>query len=349
MNRHKFNSTQFALLLISPLIASPALSQSSVESSAGALEEVIVTATKRAANLQDVPVSVGVVRGDFLEELRLQNVADLTQFVPNLSWQDGRESKARGFNIRGIGTATFNDGVEDSVGVVVDGVPLARAAMGLYDMYDIEMVEVLRGPQGTTFGKSASAGVVSFTTNNPNPDEFQAEVTASYGDMDLNEETKISGFVTGPITDELAYRFTGFRNDRGGIVRDYFRDTDDWSREQFGGRAKLLWTPNDDLTAVLSVDYLKEENECCAEIPMEITNPNGRMARLVAPLLPNPIDDENRSIAQDGRMYSWNKVGGILLRFDWEFAGHTLTSLSAFRSWETFKSRRQNTRQFFLL
>ncbi len=144
----------------------------------GALSEVIVTATKRATNILDVPASVSVISGELLDKLRANDVADLTQFVPNLSFQDGREAKIKAFNIRGIGTSTFNDGVEDSVGIVVDGVTLGRAAMGMYDLFDVDHIEVLRGPQGWLFGKSASAGVVNVVTKDPNRREFEAGGTA---------------------------------------------------------------------------------------------------------------------------------------------------------------------------
>jgi iron complex outermembrane receptor protein len=300
-----------------------------------ALEEVIVTATKRETSLLDVPSSVSVVSGDFLTDLRANDVADLSQFVPNLSFQDGREAKIKAFNIRGVGTATFNDGVEDSVGIVVDGVTLGRAAMGMYDLFDVERIEVLRGPQGWLFGKSASAGVVNIVTKDPNTEEFEADATLSYGDHIRNGEWKFNGAVSGPINEQFAYRLAGYVDDRGGIVRDYFRERDDHDKSQWAIRGKLLFKPNEQFDAKLSVDYLEEDNECCAEIPI-LALPGGRFDQFVSPFF--TIDEDNRNIAQNERSFARNEVGGASLDVNYEVAGHTLTSITAYRRWETFKT-----------
>jgi iron complex outermembrane recepter protein len=300
-----------------------------------ALEEVVVTATKRETNLMDVPASVSVVSGELLTQLRANDVADLTQFVPNVSFQDGREAKIKAFNIRGIGTSTFNDGVEDSVGIVVDGVTLGRAAMGMYDLFDIQHVEVLRGPQGWLFGKSASAGVVNVVTKDPNRERFEADGTLSYGNHVRNEEWKFNGAVSGPITDQLAFRVAAYVDDRGGLVRDFYRNRDDHTKKQKAVRGKLLFQPTEEFSAKLSVDYLKEDNECCAEIPI-LAFAGGSLDQTVAPFF--TIDDHNRNIAQNARSYNTNEVGGAALDLSYDIAGHTLTSITAFRTWDSFKT-----------
>lgn len=299
------------------------------------LEEVVVTATKRETSLMDVPSSVSVVSGDLIAELRANDVGDLTKFAPNLSFQDGREAKIKAFNIRGVGTSTFNDGVEDSVGIVIDGVTLGRAAMGMYDLFDVKHVEVLRGPQGTLFGKSASAGVVSIVTKDPNRDRFEGDATLSYGDHIRNGEWKFNGAISGPISDTVAFRVAAYANDRGGIFRDRFRNTDEYSKDQKAIRAKLLFQPSDEFTAKVTVDYLKEDNECCAEIPIEAFA-GGRLALYSAPYI--NINENNYDIAQDARSFNTNEVGGVALDMNYELGSHTLTSITAYRRWQAFKT-----------
>lgn len=302
---------------------------------AAGLEEVVVTATKRETNLMDVAASVSVISGDLLSELRANDVADLTQFVPNLSFQDGREAKIKAFNVRGIGTSTFNDGVEDSVGIVMDGVTLGRAAMGMYDLYDVQHIEVLRGPQGWLFGKSASAGVVNVVTKDPNRERFEADGTLSYGNHVRNEEWKFNGAVSGPITDQLAFRLAAYVDDRGGIVRDFYRNVDDHDKNQQAVRGKLLYEPTENLSLKLSVDYLKEDNECCAEIPI-VAFPGGLLDTYAEPYI--DIDKHNRDIAQNARSFNTNEVGGASLDVNYDIGGFKLTSITAFRTWDTFKT-----------
>lgn len=346
-NNHQRSARAVALVAASCAAALASEVQAAPQASAGSsLEEIVVTATKRETSLLDVPSSVSVVSGDLISELRANDVGDLTKFVPNLSFQDGREAKIKAFNIRGVGTSTFNDGVEDSVGIVIDGVTLGRAAMGMYDLYDVQRIEVLRGPQGTLFGKSASAGVVNIVTKDPNRDRFEGDATLSYGEYTRNGEWKFNGAVSGPINDTLAFRVAAYANDRGGIFRDRFRNTDDYTKDQKAMRAKLLFQPSEEFSAKVTVDFLKEDNECCAEIPI-LALPGGRLAQYVAPYV--QINENNYDIAQDARSYNTNEVGGASLDMNYEIGGFTLTSITAYRRWQAFKTTDEDktTQSFF--
>ena len=143
-----------------------------------ALEEVIVTATKREQNLQDVSVAVTALSEDVLREAQIVSSEDLTQLVPSLNLQKGSNVRQTSFNIRGIGTQSFSTAVEPSVSTMLDGVVMGRSGQAFMRLLDIERVEVLRGPQGTLFGKNSTGGVVHLITQDPT-DEFSGEVMGS--------------------------------------------------------------------------------------------------------------------------------------------------------------------------
>jgi len=148
-------------------ICAPAIAQTADGAVPTAPGEIVVTAQKRAERLQDVPVAVSAVTADSLARAQINDTASLSRAVPSLTFQQGQGSQSNGFRIRGVGSQLFSLGVEASVSTVVDGVVAARATQGFSDFADIERIEVLRGPQGTLFGKNATAGVVSVITAKP--------------------------------------------------------------------------------------------------------------------------------------------------------------------------------------
>ena len=131
------------------------------------IPEIVVTAQKRTERLQDVPVAVSAVTGDALQAANFVSLTDIRFLAPAVKFSDSNTTRGQGFQVRGIGTSTFAEGIEQSVGVVVDGVALGRPGMSVGDLVDVERVEVLRGPQGMLFGKNASAGLITVTTRNP--------------------------------------------------------------------------------------------------------------------------------------------------------------------------------------
>jgi len=128
------------------------------------LEEIVVTATKRAQSVQDVPVAVSAVDESTIEAMRIDEFTDITRISPSLTVNRGDWATNSGFSLRGIGTNVFSINIEPSVAIVVDDVPLVRSSQAFSDLLDIERIEVLRGPQSTLFGKNASAGVVNVVT-----------------------------------------------------------------------------------------------------------------------------------------------------------------------------------------
>ncbi|HUD52017.1 TonB-dependent receptor, partial [Parvibaculum sp.] len=180
------------------------------------LDTIVVTAQRRKQSLSEVPLAVSVVSGDQFQDAGLSGVDDLQKVAPSITFSQSQSTRGSGMNIRGIGTTTFADGIEGSVGYVVDGVVVGREGGALSDLGDIERVEILRGPQGTLFGKNATAGVINLVTKRPTED-FEAEGRASYGSYN---EVKVSGAASGPLTEDgsLLGRFSFFSNTRDGNV-----------------------------------------------------------------------------------------------------------------------------------
>ena len=137
------------------------------------LDEVVVTAQKREQNIQDVPISVGVVDAETLDKNQFSDFREISKLTPSVNFQGGYTPSATNFNIRGIGSYAFEGGIQPSVSLNVDGVPYARAGEFITDLADIERVEVLRGPQGTLFGRNSTGGAINITRARPT-DEFES-------------------------------------------------------------------------------------------------------------------------------------------------------------------------------
>lgn len=286
------------------------------------VEEVLVTAQKRTERLIDVPVAVTAVSGDTLAAKNIADTASLVRAAPSLTFQAGATPSNSSFRIRGIGTSLFGQGVEPSVSLVVDGVVMARPAQSLTDFADLERVEVLRGPQGTLFGKNATAGVVQLVTARPRH-EFGASVEATAASHD---EYRIKGSVTGPITDNLAGRLSAYYNNVGGYIDNVRTGVDEGGFESFGLRGKLEWTPTDRLDLLLTGDYRMFVGTIGR--PVMVSTPNPVMAQLIGPIVASP---GNRSISTDVETLSKSNQALASLEANYDLGWGTLTSLTAYQ------------------
>ncbi|HEY0281871.1 MAG TPA: TonB-dependent receptor plug domain-containing protein [Rhizomicrobium sp.] len=234
-------------------VASAADSERLSAAALDAREEVVVTATRRAEPLQKVPLAVSVVDGDIAAFQNLININNIATVVPSLNFRDGSSNKDQGLFVRGIGTVTTSPGAEPSVSTVVDGVVLVRPGQATLGLFDVDHIEVLRGPQGTLFGKNASAGVVNIVTKQPT-DEFLGFADLSYYE---GNEVVARGGVSGPLVkgkvDGLVSVLIG---DYEGNVRNGFLNDTVNGYGRYGTRAKVAFTPSSDLKVVLSADYL---------------------------------------------------------------------------------------------
>jgi iron complex outermembrane receptor protein len=215
--------------------------------------EVIVTARRRSERLQDVPIAVSAISGAQLDAKGVFEVQQLQYEVPSLNVATPNPRQTN-IAIRGLGNNPAADGLAASVGLYIDGVYLDRPGMANFDLDDVAQVEVLRGPQGTLFGKNTTAGALSVTTKAPSfTPEVEAE--ASFGDYDLQ---RYQATVSGPINDQLAVRVAAYSTDRSGFLKNIELGGSDLSLRREGVRAQALWKPNDDFSLRVIGEYGQE-------------------------------------------------------------------------------------------
>jgi iron complex outermembrane receptor protein len=214
------------------------LQQSSPAASHATIEEIVVTAQKRSENLEDVPLSISAVTAASLQRLGVNGTLDLQTLVPG--FQVSQVNAASTPSIRGVGSTDPSGGNEGAVALYVDGVYFPSQNAGLFSFPDIERVEVLKGPQGTLFGRNATAGLVNVITKNPTQDT-QAEVTVGYGNFRTDQE---AGYFTTGITPEVAASISAYhvKQDEG-WGRNLLNGSDVYRSDETGVRGKILATP----------------------------------------------------------------------------------------------------------
>lgn len=284
--------------------------------------EIVVTAQRREENAQRIPVAVSVVGGEALARTGAVSIADLATLVPSVTFSAGNELRNNSIRIRGVGTDVFSTGVEPSVSTVVDGVVLQRPGSSFSDLGDIERVEVLRGPQGTLFGKNSSAGVVNIITRAPNFREVEGEARVLVAE---DNEYRVNGAISGPITSNLAARVAAFYRTQDGVVDNLYTGDTVNGQEAYGVRAKLAWRPTETVSMLLSGDYSRLDANCCA-LPLIQASNNPR-----TPVTGTRVGRKNDQVNNDVDPFVRQKNYGVSLTTDIEVGEHTLTSISAGR------------------
>jgi iron complex outermembrane recepter protein len=240
--------------------------------------EIVVTATKREQTLQEVPVAVSVTTAETIERAQIRDLKDLTSVVPSLRVNTLQSSANTNFIIRGFGNGANNAGIEPSVGVFIDGVYRSRSAAQIADLPDVQRVEVLRGPQSTLFGKNASAGVVSMTTQKPKF-KFGGNIEASYGEFNA---IVLKGLVTGPLGENVAASLAAGYNKRDGYTRDLGTGNRTNERNRWFLRGQLLFEPGDATSIRLIGDYGKIDENCCTVVNLQAGPATGALVALGA-------------------------------------------------------------------
>ncbi|MCU0947131.1 MAG: TonB-dependent receptor [Porphyrobacter sp.] len=226
------------------------------------LGEIIVTSQKVKENVQDVPIAISVVSADRLEQAGVFSLENISAVVPSVTFRKGTTSANSAIVMRGVGTITFSVAAEPSVSTVVDGVVLSRSGQAFMDLVDIERMEVLRGPQGTLFGRNASAGLVNIVSKG-GTDDFEGEARVDWFE---GNEVRMRGALSGPLAENLTARVTGFYGSFDGNITNVANgDQKINGFENYGARAILDYSSGrTDLRLI--ADYFEADNDCCADV-----------------------------------------------------------------------------------
>ena len=328
--------------------AVPALAQQSPQSTpaqeeAKTLDTITVTAQKREEALQDVPITMSVLPEQLLQDAGARDIKEMQNLVSGLFVTSTSSESQTTVRLRGVGTVGDNPGLESSVGVVIDGVYRPRNGVGFGDLGPVERIEVLKGPQGTVFGKNTSAGLISITTRAPSFSRSgEAEVTVGdYGMLGF------SGGYNDAIGDDGAFSLYAVKRSRDGFMDVKTgagpRTSDkDGNLDFHAFRGQLLIEPTDDLTIRLIADYADRDEECCSAV----TTTRGPTAAILNALAGGeaviPVADPERRLAYGNDITRQTVTDeGVSAQIDWTtpwMGGATITSISAFRSWKNINS-----------
>ena len=304
------------------------------------LAGLVVTAQKREEALQDVPIMVTALDSEqLLQDTGVRDIKDLQILVPGLTVSSTQSEVQTVARIRGIGTVGDNAGLESSVGVVIDGIYRPRNGVGFGDLGEIERIEVLKGPQGTVFGKNTSAGVINVITKRPHyVTQVDGEITAgNYNALG------VAGSLNMPLSDMAAFRVYAAKRKRDGFLDVHTgagprTDHEDTDQNFHSLRGQFLLEPTDNLDITFIGDFTSREENCCAGV----TTVRGPTAAIIDALSPDqgvaPVADpfarqawSNRSTSQD------IKDKGVAMQVDWIspwFGGAELTSITGWRDWQ---------------
>jgi iron complex outermembrane recepter protein len=289
------------------------------------IEEVIVTAQKRSENAQTVPIAVSVVSGATLQQIDALSIADLGAVVPSVTFNVGRELRDSSIRIRGIGTDVFAAGIEPSVSTVIDGVVLAQQGSFFNDLADLQRVEVLRGPQGTLFGKNSSAGAIAIVTRNPNFERLETSLQVLGAG---NGEYRANGVISAPLSATTAFRLAAFYRQNDGVVQDAFTGETYNDAAAYGFRGKLQWRPADSVDLLLSIDAQRFDSNCCG-LPVRAASTNPIVPR--TGIVAGPLND---LVALGGsHVFAKQENYGAALTANIGLGKYVLTYIGGAREW----------------
>ncbi len=298
-------------------------------SDTASIPSVTVSATRRSASLQSVPVAVSVIDGEQLAQANRNSIDTIIQEVPSATFRQQGGNKDSTIFVRGIGTISTSPGVEPTVSTVVDGVVFARPGQATLDLLDIDRIEILRGPQGTLFGKNASSGVVNVIGRKPG-EQASGYVDASW--YEGNEKRVRAGF-SGALTPGVV------RGSLTALYADYDGNVDNIHAggklsgnlngyDRKGARARVDITPNKEVDITLIADYLRSNASPSLTAYKSTSEP---FSTAIAPVVASA---ENRQVVTDIPSDIRDTNKGLSAQVDWRLGGHTLTSITAVRDWD---------------
>jgi outer membrane receptor protein involved in Fe transport len=288
------------------------------------LEEVVVTAQKRAESLSDVPISISAVAGESLEKQSIDSLTTLSQSIPNVNIYEGAIDST--IQVRGVTTGN-NKGFEQSVVLYFDGVPYGRSQLVRTPLVDLERVEILRGPQPTIFGKNAIAGAISVISAKPT-DEFESKLSVSHEYE--HDESQVLGVVSGPLSDSVNGRLTMSYRDMDGWVNNVQQKRLEPQREESYVRAQLAWDVNDDLAMNFKLETADFDS---LGYSMENLRPQGGFGSVFAgPIAVDITEDWQRA---SGDVFSKNSMENFVLTADYNWNEISVTTTTAYVEYDT--------------
>lgn len=316
-------------------LATPAFAQDAAVS-----DEIVVTATGRAAAIQDVPLAVTALGAEALENAGVADLTDIDQLVPSFRIYAGQSTTAGTVaRIRGVATGSDNPGFESAVGVFVDGVYRARPGLALGDLPELERVEILRGPQGTLFGRNTTAGAISIITAGP---DFTRGAWGEVGIGDLGYKSVRVGGTTPIVEDHLAARADFSYRQRDGFIEDITSGKDINTVDRWSGRLQFQFDMANDASWRIIIDGGSTDEVCCGAVPLAYgAGPAAVINGVVGPsALPTPNPEARRMTVTPGRDYSESTDEfGISGQFDGSLFGARFTSITSMRDWEANRNQ----------
>ena len=297
------------------------------------IEEIVITAQKREENISDVPVAVSVLGRQQIESSFASNLEELQALVPSVSFRTGNTTRNSALTIRGIGTISFSVAAEPSVSTVVDNVVLGRSGQAFGDLYDLERVEVLRGPQGTLFGKNASAGVVNITTRRPG-EALEGYISGTFYE---DNEYQLRARISGPLTDELRGSLTVLNSEFDGYIQNVFNNETINGYDKQGLRAMLQYDVSDSIEALFIFEDYEADNDCCVDLEARLSGRND--ASEAAPTRGGDLDLDQRLADHDFETRTLDSTTAMSIQLTADGGGFTLTSITAQRSWDNTEFR----------
>jgi iron complex outermembrane receptor protein len=301
-----------------------------------ALEEIIVTAQKREQNMMDVPIALTAISAEDLDVYGIRDTADLTKISPSLTYDQTGLAQNSGFRIRGIGTVVYSVSAESAVAVVIDDVATTQSGQALADLTDVERIEILRGPQSTLFGRNASAGVINIVTRGPTS-EFESSVELT---LTEDDQQKVSGSISGPASDAVAYRLSGYYDDIDGWVDNLHDSGKTDGSERWGVNSRLDWDVSDAVLLKFQAKYDDSDSSCCSPALAYLQDVNQAQILTAVPLTTAApeiipfIDEESTTVVIDDVTKITSKNLQVSLKAEWDIREHSLLSITAYNNWD---------------
>ncbi|MCX7268831.1 MAG: TonB-dependent receptor [Sphingomonadales bacterium] len=322
--------------ICSAMLVPAAYAQTAQSSDDSGDEPIIVTATLRAMDVQDIPLAVTAVAPEALERQGVNDIKNLASISPSINIQSSQtETQGTSIKIRGVGTTGNNTGLESSVGVFIDGVYQSRPGVALGDLVDIERLEILRGPQGTLFGRNTSAGALNVSTKRPSLSTTEGFVNASYGNYDF---MNLQGGVSLPVVQDVAgVRLSGTWRKRDGYLKSP-TGAESNDRDRYMLRGQLYIEPNADVSIRLLADYAKTDEQCCEAVIVRETElaPFSAFHGLASDGVDQSGLSALKNLSINGGPYkNGSKQWGTSAELKWDLGGAKLTSVTAYRKFDS--------------